>query len=162
MWENAFFFAFCSRMTSCGSPKWKACTAKAFAFMCLRRARACVSSRFRFRVQVATRESIGQKGTKRWERDPRKPKKSHRLELHTTWCPEVWCYRVGNTPYNIVQLLLQGMPLDLRLEESRVGASFQQRWLPRQGELSTSNDKDFEKILSGQVTRGTEHCLNDY
>ena len=40
--ERTLFFAFCSRVTSRDSPKWKACRTKAFALMCLRRARACV------------------------------------------------------------------------------------------------------------------------
>ena len=144
MWENAFFFAFCSRVTSRDSPKWKACRTKKSLRSCVETGSSLLSSRFRFRRQVGTRESIGQKGTKSgsgtlfnlkeatgWVSIPPKALRCGATELATPL----------TTFFNSCIRSYQGKPLALRLEKRRVGVSFQERWLPRQGELSTSSKK---------------------
>ena len=62
--ERTLFFAFCSRVTSRDFPKWKAYRTKAFAFMCLRRARACVAVVSGFVAKWGYLRALDKKGQK--------------------------------------------------------------------------------------------------
>ena len=143
MWENAFFLR--------SALAWLLATPLNGKLAELKPLRSCVetgsslrTSRFRFRRQVWIRESVGQKGTKSgsgtlfnlkeatgWVSIPPKALRCGATELATPL----------TTFFNSCIRSYQGKPLALRLEKRRVGVSFQERWLPRQGELSTSSKK---------------------
>ena len=140
MWENAFFLR--------SALAWLLATPLNGKLAELKPLRSCVetgsslpSSRFRFPLpSVDTWEHWTKSGSGTlfnlkeatgWVSIPPKALRCGATELATPL----------TTFFNSCIRSYQGKPLALRLEKRRVGVSFQERWLPRQGELSTSSKK---------------------